>query len=87
METAITNVEIFLSVGFDGTLLLAQNYGDTFGLVGFQPEDGVESSWSRGGSGTFLHAPTLTAGGLTLALDVGGSATHAFIRVDRIRPM
>ena len=87
METAITNIEIFLSVGFDGTLLLAQNYGGTFGLVGFQPEDGVESSWSRGGSGTFLHAPTLTAGGLTLALDVGGSATHAFIRVDRIRPM
>ena len=86
METAIAN-QTFLSVGFDGTLLLAQNYSDTFGIAGFQPEDGFESGWSRRGNGTFLHAPTLTAGGLTLALDVNGSATHTVIRADRIRPM
>ena len=85
-EGAMPNAAVHLSVGVDGTVMLAQSTADNYTVAGFQPENGPDSAWVRSGKGTFLHAPTLTAGGLTLALDVQGSAVHTFVPAGRLDP-
>ncbi len=85
-EQTQANEETRLSIGFDGTVLVGMSIANAHAIMGFTPEDGESSYWTRGGAGSLVHAPSLTKNGLTLTRNIDGAVQHDFIPPHEIIP-
>jgi hypothetical protein len=78
--------DLYMSVGFDGTLLIGQSTSGRYSVIGLKTgNDGLFVDWSTDGEGTLLQGAALSSEGLAVTLDNDGNLQQDFTSIAELR--